>query len=68
MLWGTPGRYQDYLDFSQTKWCSHIGRGVFTNMCLDAGFNKKQIAVLRGDRTIQSMESYFDIITATYSF
>lgn len=41
MLLGTPGRYQDYLDFSQTKWRSHIGRGVFTNMCLDATFNRE---------------------------
>lgn len=67
MLLGTPGRYQDYLDFSQTKWRSHIGRGVFTNMCLDVGFNEKQTAVLRGDRSTQSMESYFDIITATFN-
>ncbi|MED3995301.1 hypothetical protein P4647_11615 [Peribacillus frigoritolerans] len=67
MLLGTQGRYQDYLDFSQTKWRSHIGRGVFTNMCLDAGFNEKQTAVLRGDRSTQSMESYFDIITAAYN-
>ncbi|MED4691819.1 hypothetical protein, partial [Peribacillus frigoritolerans] len=67
MLLGTQGRYQDYLDFSQTKWRSHIGRGVFTNMCLDVGFNEKQTAVLRGDRSTQSMESYFDIITATYN-
>ena len=67
MLLGTPGRYQDYLDFSQTKWRSHIGRGVFTNMCLDAGFNEKQTAVLRGDRSTESMEAYFDIITATFN-
>lgn len=67
MLLGTRGRYQDYLDFSQTKWRSHIGRGVFTNMCLDAGFNEKQTAVLRGDKSTQAMESYFDIITATYN-
>ncbi|MEB4889094.1 hypothetical protein QCG96_27275, partial [Priestia megaterium] len=67
MLLGTPGRYQDYLDFSETKWRSHIGRGVFTNMCLDAGFNEKQTAVLRGDRSTKSMEAYFDVITATYN-
>lgn len=67
MLLATKGRYQDYLDFSQTKWRSHIGRGVFTNMCLDAGFNEKQTAVLRGDRSTKSMEDYFDIITATYN-
>ena len=67
MLLGTPGRYQDYLDFSQTKWRSHIGRGIFTNMCLDAGFNEKQTAVLRGDRSTESMEAYFDIITATFN-
>ncbi|MGA4497890.1 hypothetical protein ACPC0Q_19430 [Bacillus bombysepticus] len=67
MLLATKGRYQDYMDFSQTKWRSHIGRGVFTNMCLDAGFSEKQTAVLRGDKSTQSMESYFDIITATFN-
>lgn len=67
MLLGTSGRYQDYLDFSQTKWRSHIGRGAFTNMCLDAGFNEKQTAVLRGDKSTKSMESYFDIMTATFN-
>jgi len=67
MLLATDGRYQEYLDFSETKWRSHIGRGVFTNMCMDAGFNEKQTAVLRGDKSTQSMESYFDIITATYN-
>lgn len=67
MLLATKGRYQDYLDFSQTKWRSHIGRGVFTNMCMDAGFNEKQTAILRGDKSTKSMESYFDIITATYN-
>lgn len=67
MLLGVTGRYQDYLDFSQTKWRSHIGRGIFTNMCLDAGFNEKQTAVLRGDKSTKSMESYFDIITATHN-
>jgi hypothetical protein len=36
-------------------------------MCLDAGFNEKQTAVLRGDRSTESMEAYFDIITATFN-
>lgn len=67
MLLGTKGRYQDYLDFSQTRWRSHIGRGVFTNMCLDVGYNEKQTAVLRGDKSTKSMEDYFEVISATYN-
>lgn len=67
MLLGTKGRYQDYLDFSQTRWRSHIGRGAFTNMCLDAGYNEKQTAVLRGDKSTKSMEDYFEVISATYN-
>ena len=67
MLLGTKGRYQDYLDFSQTRWRSHIGRGIFTNMCLDVGYNEKQTAVLRGDKSTKSMEDYFEVISATYN-
>lgn len=67
MLLGTKGRYQDYLDFSETKWRSHIGRGAFTNMCLDAGYSAKQTAVLRGDKSTKPMDNYFDVISTTYN-
>jgi integrase len=67
VLLGTPGRYQDYKDFAETKWSTHIGRGAFTNMCLDAGFSARQTAILRGDRSIGSMEAYKDQISATFN-
>jgi len=63
----TNGRYDDFLDFSRTKWLTHIGRGIFTNMCLDAGFTAKETAVLRGDKSSQSMEDYKDLVSATYN-
>lgn len=66
-LLGSKGRYQDYLDLAETKWATHIGRGVFTNLCIDAGFKDKQTAVLRGDKSTQSMEAYYDILTATFN-
>lgn len=63
----TKGRYQDYKDFLNTKWSTHIGRGVFTNMCLDVGFSTTQTTILRGDKSTKSMEKYQDIISASYN-
>ncbi|MDQ0888952.1 integrase [Paenibacillus sp. V4I9] len=67
VLLATKGRFQDYRDFVETNWSSHIGRGAFTNMCLDVGFTARQTAILRGDKSIMSMESYKDQISATYN-
>lgn len=66
-LLGTKGRFQDYQDFSGTRITAHIGRGAFTNMCLDAGFSARQTAILRGDKSVMSMESYKDQISAAYN-
>lgn len=66
-LLGTKGRFQDYQDFSGTRISTHIGRGAFTNMCLDAGFTARQTAILRGDMSVLSMESYKDQISASYN-
>lgn len=65
-LLNTPGRKNDYDDFEETVWGTHIGRGIFTNICHDAGFTVQQTAILRGDKTTEAMQSYFDIITATH--
>jgi hypothetical protein len=67
LLSSTRGRYEDYKDFAFTKWSTHIGRGAFTNFCTDAGFSATQTAILRGDRSIKAMESYLDLISATFN-
>jgi integrase len=63
----TSGRKSDYDDFNETRWGSHIGRGIFTNMCRDVGYNVEQTSILRGDSTTEAMQSYFDIISATHN-
>lgn len=67
MLKNTNGRYEDFKEFRETKWSTHIGRGAFTNLCLDAGYSAVQTAILRGDRSPQAMLDYTDILTATSS-
>lgn len=67
LLRQTNGRYQDYRDFAETKWSTHIGRGAFTNMCLDVGFSATQTAILRGDKSTQAMEDYKDLISASFN-
>lgn len=63
----TEGRKKDYDDFAETRWRSHICRGIFTNLCHDAGFTVQQTAILRGDSTIEAMQSYYDILSATHN-
>ncbi|MEC2390016.1 hypothetical protein BK709_01025 [Bacillus thuringiensis serovar shandongiensis] len=65
MLKNTNGRYEDFKEFRETRWSTHIGRGAFTNLCLDAGYGAVQTAILRGDKSPQAMLDYTDILTAT---
>lgn len=53
------GRYDDY-QYLNTSWNTHIGRGVFTNFLLDLGLTPTQIAIARGDKSIQSALSYVE--------
>src|SRR5690606_11930002 len=61
LLKATDGRYEDIKEFRNTKWSTHICRGTFTNLCLDAGFNSTQTAVMRGDSSPEAMHAYTDI-------
>src|SRR5699024_3778821 len=63
----TPGRLQDYVDFAETKWSSHIGRGAFTNLVVEAGFTAEQTAVARGDSDLSSALEYTDQMTALHN-
>ncbi|WP_219376027.1 hypothetical protein [Bacillus mycoides] len=67
VLKNTNGRYEDFKEFRDTKWSTHIGRGAFTNLCLDAGYSAVQTSILRGDKSPQAMLDYTDILTATSS-
>lgn len=65
ILMNTDGRYEDFKEFQNTKWSTHICRGAFTNLCLDSGFNATQTAILRGDSSPEAMYAYQDILNAT---
>ena len=52
-------RFDDY-ELLNTKWATHIGRGVFTNFLMSLGMNVTQVAIARGDRNLDSALAYFE--------
>ena len=42
----------------EKKWSSHIGRGVFSNLIADMADNATQIALARGDSSLEAALSY----------
>lgn len=66
LLANTEGRYEDFKEFRNTSWSTHICRGAFTNLCLDSGFTATQTAVMRGDSSPDAMNAYIDILSASY--
>lgn len=50
----------DYRLLTSKDWSTHIGRGIFTNILLDLKLTPTQIALARGDRSINSALSYTD--------
>lgn len=67
LLSNTKGRLQDYNELKETHWSSHIGRGSFTNMCIECGMSVEQTAIARGDKSLGQAIHYTDIINATYN-
>lgn len=61
------GNMDDYLLLAQNDWSTHLGRGVFTNFLLDIGLNPTQVAIARGDNSINSSLAYIDEKTAIES-
>lgn len=63
--------YVLYKDYSDTRWGSHIGRGIFTNYLIRSGLintpdgkpSTRILAKLRGDRSEASAQSYIDEYT-----
>lgn len=65
LLASTEGRYEDFKEYRNTNWSTHICRGAFTNLCLDTGFTTTQTAVMRGDSSPDAMNAYTDILSAS---
>lgn len=61
------GNQKDYLLLTSNNWSTHIGRGIFTNILLDLGLSATQIALARGDKNINSSQSYVDSHTMIIS-
>lgn len=54
--------YGNYLRMTKYVWGSHIGRGIFTNLCLIHKLAKdaRELANLRGDKNLESAQAYLD--------
>lgn len=54
--------YAEYIRLVKGIWGTHIGRGIFTNLCLTYGFAKtaRELANLRGDDGTESSQPYID--------
>lgn len=59
--------YSDYKKYRNAPWSTHIGRGIFSNICVEIGLtningvpNKRILANLRGDEYEDSCRPYID--------
>ena len=54
--------YGQHLELVEKTWGTHIGRGIFTNLCLTYGLAKtaRELANLRGDKGLDSSQPYID--------
>lgn len=62
-------KYSIYLAMKNTKWSTHICRGIFTNLCIQKGLarNIRDLANLRGDWNENSSRAYWDASTLAKS-
>ncbi|WP_242315120.1 hypothetical protein [Bacillus cereus group sp. BfR-BA-01355] len=58
------GNIEDFEYLFENSWSTHICRGVFTNFLLDIGMSVLEIAIARGDRSIESALAYVEEKTA----
>lgn len=54
------GRLEHFLFLNVKPWSTHIGRGCFTNFCLDIGMEIGEVAVARSDSNINSVLDYIE--------
>ncbi|UOW66788.1 hypothetical protein [Paraclostridium bifermentans] len=59
--------YSEYKKYLNAPWSTHIGRGIFSNICVEIGLaningvpNKRILANLRGDDNSDSCKDYID--------
>lgn len=59
--------YSEYKKYLNAPWSTHIGRGIFSNICVEIGLtningtpNKRILANLRGDEKSDSCKPYID--------
>ncbi|QJA08776.1 hypothetical protein HF520_07375 [Romboutsia sp. CE17] len=59
--------YSEYKKYLNAPWATHIGRGIFSNICVEIGLtnvngvpNKRILANLRGDDYSDSCKPYID--------
>ncbi len=62
----STGREDDYMFLKDSYWSTHIGRGIFTSFLLDMDLSVLQIAIARGDTSIESVLDYVDAKTTIY--
>lgn len=62
----STGREDDYMFLRDSYWSTHIGRGIFTSFLLDMDLSVLQIAIARGDTSIESVLDYIDTKTTIY--
>jgi hypothetical protein len=58
------GNVDDFTFLVSKPWSTHIGRGVFTNFCLQVGMTVIELALARGDKDINSALKYVEKQTA----
>jgi integrase len=63
----STGREDDYMFLKDSYWSTHIGRGIYTSFLLDMGLSVLQIAIARGDTSINSVLDYVDAKTTIHN-
>lgn len=59
--------HPDYDAYTLSRWGCHICRGVFTNILIDMGLSITQIAIARGDTSIESVMDYVDRLETNHA-
>lgn len=54
------GKLSTVQRLSDVPWSSHLPRGVFTHFCFDAGMSISEVAIARGDSSLNSMLDYIE--------
>ena len=50
-----------FYHLKNTNWNTHIGRGIYTNLMASIVSSPNELAILRGDKSIESSLSYMSV-------